>query len=117
MEILGQTKDITFDVTNTGNHDVILGLPWLQKHNPHIDWETLLVTLPRSRYLTQAKRRLGALPGTKPSKRQRLTNIEVACYYLLKRQPDKIALKIPSEYKDFEELFQEELPEEALPPH
>jgi hypothetical protein len=29
-----------FHVTNLGTSDVILGLPWLQKHNPSIDWTT-----------------------------------------------------------------------------
>jgi hypothetical protein len=117
MEALGQEETIKFDVTNTGNHDIILGLPWLQRNNPHIDWKNLTVTLPTNRYPTQVKRRLEALPGTKPSKRQRPTNVEVVSYYLLERQPDKLAFEIPPEYKEFAELFQEELPEEALPPH
>lgn len=30
----------TFLVTNVGPEDVILGLPWLKKTNPAIDWET-----------------------------------------------------------------------------
>ena len=25
-------------VTNTGNHDLLLGMDWLQAHNPNIDW-------------------------------------------------------------------------------
>ena len=29
-----------FLVTNIGPEDVILGLPWLKKWNPNIDWET-----------------------------------------------------------------------------
>ncbi|WP_347708229.1 retropepsin-like aspartic protease, partial [Salmonella enterica] len=26
-------------ITSLGKEDVILGLPWLQKHNPNIDWK------------------------------------------------------------------------------
>jgi hypothetical protein len=27
-----------FKVAVIGNYDVILGLPWLKKHNPQVDW-------------------------------------------------------------------------------
>jgi len=32
-------------VTNTGDHDVLLGTDWLSKHNPNIDWATNTITL------------------------------------------------------------------------
>ena len=28
-----------FDVTTIGDQDLILGLPWLEKHNPIINWK------------------------------------------------------------------------------
>ena len=34
-------------VTNTGDHDVLLGTDWLSKHNPNIDWTTNTITLNR----------------------------------------------------------------------
>ena len=34
-------------VTNTGDHDVLLGMDWLSKHNPNIDWVTNTITLNR----------------------------------------------------------------------
>ena len=34
-------------VTNTGDHDVLLGTDWLSKHNPNIDWATNTITLNR----------------------------------------------------------------------
>jgi len=46
------TKDITFDLAQLG-HNVILGLPWLKFHNPHIDWETERITFVSPRCLTQ----------------------------------------------------------------
>jgi hypothetical protein len=33
-------EDISFDITDIGNHDIILGRPWFKKHNPSVDWET-----------------------------------------------------------------------------
>lgn len=40
MTIGGRTESVQFDITNTGKHQVVLGLPWLQKSNPKIDWAT-----------------------------------------------------------------------------
>ena len=33
-------KRIRIDVCNLGKTEVILGIPWLQVHNPEINWET-----------------------------------------------------------------------------
>ncbi len=34
-----------FLVTNTGDHDMLLGTDWLKAHNPSVDWATNMVTL------------------------------------------------------------------------
>ncbi len=31
---------LQFDIVNLGRHDIILGRPWLRKHNPQINWKT-----------------------------------------------------------------------------
>jgi hypothetical protein len=31
-------EDIKVAITNTGNHDLLLGTDWLKAHNPSIDW-------------------------------------------------------------------------------
>ena len=38
-------KEITLDILGIATHDIILGLPWLRKYNPKIDWvkRTLLL--------------------------------------------------------------------------
>ncbi len=36
-----------FLVTNTGDHDMLLGTDWLKAHNPSVDWATNTVTLNR----------------------------------------------------------------------
>ena len=33
-------EKITLDVTPIGAHNLILGLPWLQTHNPTVNWDT-----------------------------------------------------------------------------
>lgn len=38
LVIDGHAEDLTLDVANIGDHDVILGLPWLKQNNPVINW-------------------------------------------------------------------------------
>ena len=33
-------------VTELGQHDIIFGQPWLDKHNPMIDWHSKIVYMP-----------------------------------------------------------------------
>jgi len=35
----GHVERVRMDVYNLGKMEVILGMPWLQTHNPEIDWE------------------------------------------------------------------------------
>ena len=35
-----QTEEATFDVTKLGHNNLVLGLPWLERTNPQIDWST-----------------------------------------------------------------------------
>jgi transposase InsO family protein len=117
MEALGQKETIKFDVTNTGNSSIILGLPWLQRNQPHIDWKNLIVTLPTNQCSVRAKGRLGVREIHSLQRTEPITVEVVSCYRLEKFLEDKPAFEIPSEYKEFSELFTEEAPEDALPPH
>jgi transposase InsO family protein len=38
MVIGDHFETINFDITPLGGYDVVLGVPWLKKHNPAIDW-------------------------------------------------------------------------------
>ena len=40
MEIDGRTMDTRLLVTGLGSQKIILGFPWLNEHNPDIDWKT-----------------------------------------------------------------------------
>lgn len=37
-------EDVILDVADIGRHDIILGLPWLGRHSPSIDWQKHRVT-------------------------------------------------------------------------
>ena len=40
-------EQITFLVTNIGNHNILLGTDWLRAHNPNIDWQKNQIYLDR----------------------------------------------------------------------
>ena len=41
----GFEEDLTLMIVGLGRPQVVLGMPWLMKHNPRIDWEKKTVTL------------------------------------------------------------------------
>ena len=46
LQISNYTETRPLIVTNLDNSDVILGYPWLQQHNPKIDWPTRTISSP-----------------------------------------------------------------------
>ena len=44
MKVRNHTETLTFDVAPLGKHNIVLGLPWLQRHNPTIQWTSRKVT-------------------------------------------------------------------------
>jgi Retroviral aspartyl protease len=39
IQVNGKTNMERFLITGLGNQKIILGLPWLRKHNPEINWK------------------------------------------------------------------------------
>lgn len=38
--VIGQHYErLTLDIIRMANHDIVLGIPWLRRHNPTIDWK------------------------------------------------------------------------------
>src|SRR5712691_10003063 len=44
MDIGAHREMATFQVANLGHHEVILGMPWLNKHSPAIGWQEKKIT-------------------------------------------------------------------------
>jgi hypothetical protein len=40
MTIGGHSEMLTFDVAPLGKHNIVLGLPWLQQHDPIVQWSS-----------------------------------------------------------------------------
>ena len=45
MQAAGFADHLTLMIVGLGRPQVVLGMPWLAKHNPSIDWEKKTVTL------------------------------------------------------------------------
>src|SRR5260370_10754163 len=44
MEVGNHSETLTFDVAPLGQHNIILGLPWLQQHDPQLHWASGKIT-------------------------------------------------------------------------
>jgi hypothetical protein len=44
MAVGNHSETLTFDVAPLGGHNIVLGLPWLQQHNPLLHWSSGKVT-------------------------------------------------------------------------
>jgi len=69
MYYKGHVKRIRMDVCDLEKTDVILGMPWLQVHNPEINWETGEVKMIRCPLLCERNTRPKEKKGRKGVKR------------------------------------------------
>ena len=69
MYYKGHIERMRMDVCNLGKMDIILGMPWLQAHNPEINWETRKVKMTRYPPLCRRNTRLKEKKGKKGVKR------------------------------------------------
>ncbi|ESK84043.1 reverse transcriptase-rnase h-integrase [Moniliophthora roreri MCA 2997] len=65
FQIAGKEFRENFIISGIGDEEMILGLPWLQYHNPMINWETGEIQFPPRRKI-QIKRFRGILDDTEP---------------------------------------------------
>lgn len=111
---MGLQEDLTwikFDLVVMQDHEVILGMPWLKKHNPRIDWTTGDVNMG---YIDPDE--------DNESNREEPEGHEAICATGSKAGHAPTGdgpspTNIPVEYKEFEELFRERPNETALPKH
>ncbi len=46
-------KEMSFDVIRMATHHIILGMPWLEKHNPAINWKRKVLKFKRTGDITR----------------------------------------------------------------
>ena len=74
MYYKGYVERMRIDVCDLGKTDVILGMPWLQVHNPEINWEMGEVKI--MRYLLLCGRNIKLKEEKKAKRVKRVATIE-----------------------------------------
>lgn len=124
----------------SSSHQIVLGLPWLKRHNPYIDWERESMTfasdyctrkciepLPQNNDTSETRppplleiRAIGAAPfaslASKPDVELFAITMQDIEKALAKKEPTNPATKLPTEYHDFLDVFSKDLASK-LPPH
>ncbi|HEY9845636.1 MAG TPA: retropepsin-like aspartic protease/reverse transcriptase, partial [Candidatus Caenarcaniphilales bacterium] len=136
MTIQQHHEEIILDVLDMASHDVVIGLPWLKRWNPRINWVTHRIEFELSRSVTRrqpkhrqrtmlddrefcytvknpepADRRQRGTLGTAPTRIQRANHKPE----VTKGNDDTFVL--PKEYQKWAWLLKEETGANALPKH
>ena len=125
------TEKETLLVTSLGKEDVILGMPWLKKHNPRIDWEkgelrsrtfktTLETEEDQENYhsLNPISLSLGTLLMENVSEEETEDEMAINHLYELKQQEitSKGTSEVPQKYQKFAKVFDKKAAD-RLPEH
>lgn len=133
MSVYGHPELIKFNILETGDYDIVLGIPWLRKHNPSIDWQTGHISFERCEcvkqyndYETRRKKSAQRTDGSKQSQRKRarrsvtgltpdlmeqspdMSDQELAEYVIIKHEKlyaTSNEPRIPDEYREFTDVF------------
>lgn len=95
------TEDITFFIYTSSSQPVVLGFPWLQRHNPTVNWVTRQVTF------NSGHRKTHCLTSASPP-------MLVAPVVVEPDAPDMS--NVPGCYHDLREIFSK-TKATSLPPH
>ena len=119
---------ITFDLVSIP-HEVILGIPWLEKVNPSIDWNSQKITIgkEKSRKSTPkqektpmieicklSQKQMRKIQQQEPQKVLTVSIKPVSGQLNATQEEDKARAKISGDYQKFYEMFKEEAHEKLL---
>src|SRR3954467_5213615 len=125
LQIQNHTDTLDLDVLPLEGNDVILGKPWLRKHNPHIDWRQNRITLKDTsiqKNVTSSNNlanldiaQISAIQVNKVVKQG-----EIAFLLMIKDEEHAKELltsyeKIQNLLKEYQDIFPDDLP--GLPPY
>ena len=124
MKIDNHEEQLAFDIVQLGRHEIILGKPWLQRHNPTIDWQRDQISMDQCR--CSRKQHPGGKEQDTPKElsattlkqiKKTIQQDQVPTGYLwITLEANELAteLEVPEEYAEFKELFEEKEPENVL---
>jgi hypothetical protein len=120
VEVQQHQERLAFDITDTSEHELILGIPWLRENNPIIDWTTGQLRWRGN--TTRTLQGTGDIASSKVTTGEQLQQKEpTGRHYTIAfaqklLEPGLIGGQLPKEYEQYNKLFQEEL-ETGLPEH
>ena len=132
MQTQRHHEDITLDVMPGLRWDVILGLPWLRKHNPDIDWEKGRLSFQRCERASTAKpahrqssmadeRAINNIVSRPEVDKHESTLVDAGRNHQVTEKRKAVSNStthvIPEQYKEWSHLFREEEGAAALPRH
>jgi hypothetical protein len=130
LQIQNHQEQLNLDAFGMATHDVILGLPWLRKHNPRINWKNRQLSFEGCRCGTTARQPTRSTPESVDEKE--INNISSTHETRQVRAVDRADQKrpsatitetksappdIPDAYRQYTWMFKEELSAKALPKH
>ena len=128
-------EEIVLDVVPMARHDIVLGTPWLERHNPSVDWSSRVLRFERcscvtdiqpgsrQRSTTDERRQINETnrQSTMQPRPQGAASTDTDASRVGSRSESKGGFhappEIPEEFKRWKRLFQEETGLEALPRH
>ena len=108
---------ITFDIVQLGRYPIVLGLPWLVKHDPLITWKDYHIDL-NSEYCKEICRDFSSDIEFKEDLLDSFDHHEIISTTLeeIKQENNELNIELPIEYQDFQDIFDKKA-SEILPPH
>ena len=121
---------ITFDLVSI-QHEVILGIPWLEKANPSIDWNSQKITIGKKKSKKStpkqgktpiieickiSQKQMRKIQQQEPQKVLTVWIKPVSGQLNATQEEDEAQAKIPRDYQEFYAMFKEEA-HKKLPEH
>ena len=124
-------EEMDLDVFGMATHDIILGLPWLRKHNPKIDWVKRTLSLDCDHSTLQSRpaqltmqladeKEIAIISSTKTRQVRAVDRTDTnqpPDHEVTVKEKNSATPDIPDEYKSYEELFRDDKTATALPQH
>ena len=105
---IGEHKEkISLDIVDLPKYDVVLGMAWLHHHNPQINWKARTLEFPMCSSDETEDRSSSKVP----------INKAIWVRPVGKMLAELSTAELPSEYKEFEKLFEKHEGHSALPAH
>lgn len=139
IQLGNHTEELTFDIVQMATHNLVLGRPWLVRHNPKINWKSDIIefdgcdcvtTAPpayRQRSVADERKDINYVEAAaSTSNKDRRQDCVSGSADTGEGQPDRKARvtggqhtpsSVPQEYKKWAKLFEEEVSADALPIH